>query len=684
MMKSFVVRIASLIALAGMASISAAGAPVTITIAAGEPPRDVLAKVGRARADDPSAEIEVVFAGRAYALPSPFYIDGLIQGKSAGKLTFKSAGPARTKLVGSIPVKGWKRVRGRMNGRQDIWETDVSSLNLKDQLDALFLDGKMMTLARYPNFNPRAPYAGGWAYVPGRWISMYEFPKVEPAGSRTEMKIGPKDWHNWSVPTEGRIVIFPRQRFGSSYVPIADLDREARMVKFAKRLCDVPRPGDTYILSGFREELDAPGEWCHDLANGKLYFLPPAGVDLGRALVTIPVATTIFELANAHNVTIENLELMAARHAVMTKGCSHVSVLGCSIHDISDLAVDLAWGHNNEVRDSDLFELGAGGVHITGGGPDQPNTVENCYFHHIAKITHCSNAIFMEGRGYKVRHNLMHDLPHWGIFHTGNHHEITDNRVHHYMLETEDGAAFYTCNENGGIGTVTARNWISDGIGFAKGAGFGPLAFYQNAHGLYFDAGPNSGFIYDNVIERASGMAIKVDGNHTQVFSNNVFYCTGRPELLHWSYAMNLSGNAHDNRFVHNIWYYPDCPRQLYVLIQGADITRNTFDFNILCLGRNSDEPRFSKGVDWKTWQRSFGADQHSKVVKTIFFKAPAKGDFTLKSKLAADLDIHPLVMSSCGLYVSPHRPALPKEAEGAAQHPEWFKNPADHINPPK
>mgnify|MGYP003336366672 CR=1 FL=1 len=65
-----------------------------------------------------------------------------------------------------------------------------------------------------------------------------------------------------------------------------------------------------------------------------------------------------------------------------------------------------------------------------------------------------------------------------------------------------------------GIETVTARNWISDGIGFAKCAGYGPLAFYNNSHGLYFDSGPNHGYIYDNVIERVSGMGIQM--NHTR------------------------------------------------------------------------------------------------------------------------------------------------------------------------
>ena len=673
-------------------------AAVLIQATNGVPFTAALDQVAAERARDQKADIVLEIGVKGFALLKPIYIDRELQPTGAGKLTVRGAKGMRPRIFGSVPVKNWKRVGKKMNGRSDVWVADVSALDPVDQLDALFLDGAMMTLARYPNFNPKMPYSGGWAYVPGRWVSMYHFPKPEPAGGRTEMRVGKKDWHNWAVPSEGRIVIFPRQRYGSSYIRIADIDRENRMLKFSGNLCDVPRPGDTYILSGFREELDDFGEWFHDLKEKKVYFIPPKGKDPNKCLVTVPSVNSIFCLENAHHVSIENLELCAGRKAVDTTQCSFISIRGCSIHDMCERAIEFSWGHDNELRDSDLFELGRGVIHITGGGVTQPNTVENCYIHHVGKLDHVSPAVFMEGYGYRIRHNLFHDLPGWAVFHTGNHHELTDNRVHHYMLESEDGGAFYTCNGNGGVETVTARNWISDGIGFAKCAGYGPLAFYNNSHGLYFDSGPNHGYVYDNVIERVSGMAFKIDGNNTQVVSNNVLYCIGRPELGPWSYAMNLSskksegpddfreGVAYSNRLVHNIWYYPNCPNQIYVLVQGADCTRSTFDYNWICPGRDAKYPRFRDGVDWKdTWRSKWGLDAHSVISEDIGFVAPAQGDFTPKNKVVMKkLGIHPLVMKGCGLYVNEFRTKIPKEAEGCASHPEWIKNPPDHINPPK
>lgn len=660
---------------------------------------EALERVAQLRGRDDKADIVLEFARKGLALAKPIMIDSVLQPRDAGRLIIRGANGRRVRLFGSRPVKKWVKVKNKSKSRVVVWEADVSGFKLADQLDALFMDGKMMTLARYPNINPKLPYSGGWAYVPGRWISMYHFPKEEPAGSRSEMLVGDKDWHNWAVPTEGRIVIFPRQRYGSSYVRIADLDRAGKRLKFAKNICDVPRPGDTYILSGFREELDDFGEWYHDLKGEKVYFIAPKGKDPNKSLVTIPTTGAIFKLDNAHNVSIENFELCAGRMAVDTKGCSFISIRGCSIHDFSaHRTIEFAWGHNNELRDSDIFNVAGSAVHITGGGITKPNLVENCYIHHVAMLDHSSSAIFMEGQGYKIKRNLFHDLPGWAVFHTGNHHELTDNRVHHYMLETEDGGAFYTCNSNGGIETVTAGNWISHGIGFAKAAGYGPLSFYNNSHGLYFDSGPNHGYIYDNVIERVSGMAFKVDGNNTQVVSNNVLYLTGRPELLRWSYAMNLSskksegvddfreGVAYSNRFVHNIWYYPHCPSQIYVLIQGADCTRNTFDWNWICIGNEAKHPEFRDGVSWEEhWRKKWNLDEHSLVVSSIGFVNPKEGDFTPKNKgIMKKLSIRPLVMKKCGLYVNEFRKTLPKEADGCANHPEWIRNPVDHINPPK
>ena len=673
-------------------------AAVVIQLTNGVSFAEALSSAASERARDAKQEIEIVVGIKGRALSQPIVIDSTLQPKGAGKLTIRGERGMRPRLFGSQPVKGWKRLGRKMNGRTDVWEADISGFELTDQLEALFLDGRMMTLARYPNFNPKMPYSGGWAYVPGNWRSMYTFIQGPDAPKRTEMPVEEKDWHDWKVPTEGRIVIFPRQRFGSSYVRIGDFDRTDRKLIFAGNLCDLPYPGDSYILSGFREELDDFGEWCHDLKGKKVYFIPPKGVDPEKHLVTIPTLGHIVEVRGASNVSFENLEFCAGLGGAIVQGGVSNVFRGCVFRDLARQALDLSWGREHLIGDCDFYDLGRGAVHITGNGSrEKPNgtTVDNCHIHHIGRLSHCDNAIFMEGCGFRVRHNLFHDLPHWAVFHTGNCHELTDNRVHHYMLETEDGAAFYTCNPNGNRHTVIARNWISDGIGFGKCAGFGPLAFYVNSHGLYFDAGPGEGKVYDNVIERVSCMALKMDSNDRQLVSNNVFHCIGRPELLHWSYMSNLSGAPSaekpccSNVLVRNIWTYPDCPNGTYVLVQGgADVSLQTIDYNWICTGKEGGDPRPRNGdlklIPWKEdWQRKRGADVHSVVSKSIAFVKPKAGDFTPKNRdIPKKLGIHPLNLKDAGLYVSEFRKTIGKEPDGCANHPEWLKRDPNHVNP--
>jgi len=675
-----------------------------------------LERVGELRAADAQAPVDIVVGAGRYAFRRPLFIDGVLAGAGHGALTIRAAEGTRPQLLGSVPVRDWKKAK-KMNGRNDVWEADVSELELTDQLDALFVDGKMMTLARYPNADPDAPYAGGWAYVPGKWVSMYA--KIE-GETRDAMPVAPADWHDWAVPSEGRIVIFPLQRYGSSSVRIADFDRAQKQVRFAKSLNCPARPGDTYILSGFREELDAPGEWCHDLKAQKVYLIPPKGVNLAKALVTVPVADTVFELKGAQKVTVAGLEIFAARKVAVVNGGRAFTLLGCDVHDIAARAIELNHGKDHQLRDCDFHELGQGVMHCTGGsGRHDPSgiVVDNCYVHHVGKTDHASAAFFLEAHAVTMTHNLMHDLPGWGVFHCGGWHTFADNRIHHYMLETEDGAAFYTCNYFGGIGTTFARNWVSDGIGFGKAAAVGPYTFYLNSHAFYFDAGPGGSLLYDNVVERTSGPALKFNGCRCMTVSNNVFSAIGRREMRHWSHAMLLnSGAAPDgldatqasmlardpklaglpvfalppskwpehvncwsNTFVRNIWTYPDAPAQLYVLVQGAKIPLQTFDWNWIALGKESDEPKLWDGWTFKeTWQRKFKADLHTRIANEIKFADPKKGDFTPKEKATAKkLGLRPLVMKDCGLYVTPYRPKIPREADGAAAHPKWLQLPA-------
>ena len=91
-----------------------------------------------------------------------------------------AAPDARPLLVGGAVVTGWKK--STFNGRADVFEADLKPLALTVPFRQVYLNGKRLTWARYPNEDPTHPYSGGWAYVDGVRPPMYQ----DIEGERTD------------------------------------------------------------------------------------------------------------------------------------------------------------------------------------------------------------------------------------------------------------------------------------------------------------------------------------------------------------------------------------------------------------------------------------------------------------------------------------------------------------------
>ena len=158
-------------------AVLALAAVQTVAVSPGHRFGAALSELDGIRATNAADAVEIVVADGTYFFSKPLEIDGARAGEGMGRLTIRAADGACPRIVGGVPVKGWTRCRGKVNGRTDVWEADVSSLGLAEQQTDLFLDGRALTLARYPNADPKSPLTGGWAYIPGGWVSMYK--KVE-------------------------------------------------------------------------------------------------------------------------------------------------------------------------------------------------------------------------------------------------------------------------------------------------------------------------------------------------------------------------------------------------------------------------------------------------------------------------------------------------------------------------
>ena len=700
-----------------------------LNVSNGEELAAAMKSVKSIRAANRDAPVEILLASGDYDVPGEICLRegrGFISSDTA-KVEIRAAPGARPRLCGGTVVTGWRRTS--FNGRDDVWVADVSALKLKSQLPLLFHDGASMTLCRYPNADPRRPYSGGWAYVPGKAVSMYK----EIEGERDdEVPVRPEDWRDRACPKEGRICIFPRYNWWNKVLPIAACDATNRVLRLAARIGKgfAPRANDRYCLMGYREDLDQPGEWYHDLADGKVYFITPDGSDPNaKRTAVLADGHPVFRLDNVTNVVVRGLEICEAAAAVAMNGADRCEVVACRIHDIgfaSGNAVTVN-GTRCAVRDCDVWNVGAYGIHVSGGhrrryAPDtrDGNVVENNYIHHTGLLNRHGFGVYVAGQGSRVSRNLMHDMPRGGIFYSGRFLTIDRNRIRHVNLEMEDTAAIYGGGYVNNTGTRIVDNWVSHSIGFSHDAK-GAYHFRRTcAWGIYLDDCSGGATVSGNLVDHCNGGAMHMHCARFNVVSNNVFVSNGGESSNPRQFSIrgwkaDFKGRLHDymctraqksyesllavspawtnfpalaygprepdapggfimqgNRIVNNIWYFPDQPESIVYGPGNYNVSNNVFDANVIWCGTNSVQFKYEgKSITLDDW-RARGQEVKSAFADPLF-KDPANGDWSFREGSPAPaLGIVPVRPQETGLYLNENRKAFPTEAEGAREHPEW------------
>ena len=205
-----------------------------------------------------------------------------------------------TAYPGTTPViSGGRRLRGLhwKPGANGIWSTPVPA---DLETEEIFINGERQHLARYPNFNPSAQYFDGFAADAistnrsARWLnpSGGYYHAMHPA------LWGDFTWRITGKDASGRVTLeggWQNNRGAAAH-------QEYRFVE------------------NLREELDAPGEWFLDRNAHVLYFVPPAGLDLRRAVVEATRLRNLVEFRGTADKPVRFLTLrgLTFRHAART------------------------------------------------------------------------------------------------------------------------------------------------------------------------------------------------------------------------------------------------------------------------------------------------------------------------------------------------------------------------------
>jgi hypothetical protein len=461
-----------------------AGLACTVLLAGNGPaaivrvfPRDDLHRVlDRVRAlhdHDPAQSITLEFAAGTYRLTAPLILTARDSGSEAAPVELRAAPGAKVIISGGRSLRGLNWIAWR-NG---IWRTRVDG----PPFDRLWLDGRLLIRARYPNYDPATIPFGGVA--------------ADATGAARV--------HGWSNPKGGVIHALSTDRWGSIHIPIEG-KRPDDSLRFGiatgiNRVV-IPSEGDRFV-DNILEELDAADEWYLDRKSRWLYFKPAQGVSPARARFVGGRLENLIEFrgsrsAPVHDVMVSGLDFRETATtflkttepllrsdwkfyrggAILSENAQRIVISNNRFEELGGNAIVVS-GHNGNIaiRGNEIHDIGASGISFVG----RPEAVRSALFEYresqptagidraqgprsdaypadsIAEdnLIYAIGAIEKQSAGIEismaaritVRHNSIYHVPRAGINigdGTWGGHLIADNDVFDTVLETGDHGSF--------------------------------------------------------------------------------------------------------------------------------------------------------------------------------------------------------------------------------------------------
>jgi len=656
----------------------------------------------------PEGGVSIFVRGGVYELAETFHLAADDSGTRAAPVVYRAHPGERPVLTGA------RRIFGFVPHQGGILKADLAAQGFKGHcFRQLFFNGKRQVLARYPNFDPANPYAGGYAYVDGPRPKPGAMYREESNETDLLFHYRASDARTWAHPELGEVNIFPRYNWMNNIVPIASVDREARTIQLTRGAgYKAIRPYDRYYVRNLLEELDSPGEWFLDKQTWTLYFWPDGPVQQGS--VRAPMTENLVEIGpNAAWITLRGFILEGCDGAAVSVACSEgCLVAGNTIHNtgghLGPAAVSIQGGRRCGAAGNDIFDVCNTGISLRGGDMNTltpgEHYAENNYIHHVGVLNGHGLGISLSGVGLRASHNLIHDITRCGIFGGGPDCVVEYNHIRHVNLETEDTGGYY----NGGLwhirGQIVRYNFVHDTLGYGRHGDRWVSPHYS--WGIYLDDDQSYTHVYGNIVARTTAGGCHIHAGRNNVVENNIFVESTGPQVQYSGHdpksalvvgrlkefekirenpaytakypdiaATNLDTVWHmaDNKIHRNIIYYRNPKSNLYGFhhVQGDPLRQNKIDFNLIWhVGLPLSVSGNGKSMQWPQWQKE-GFDTHS-VVADPRFVDPDKDDYRLKPESPAlKMGFKPIPVEKIGPYGDELRASWPiVEAEGVREHP--------------
>ena len=398
----------------------------------------------------------------------------------------------------------------------------------------LFIDGEPLKLSRWPNDSMALI---GKVLVAGNKEDKAagRFPVFHYSGSRPD---------KWTAARNLWIGGYFGWGYADDLIPVKALDVANKTIQPATYSAYEFMTGTDFrrwYAVNLVEEIDRPGEYAIDAEEGKIYFYPPVGSfsEVRLSILTQP----LFSVLGCANVTLKNLVIENARGiGVYMERTENAVVDSCTLRNIGNVAVCIGRGvdsvpglvgdfanrlyedvtiyrhagKNNGVKNSYIYNTGAGGVSLGGGNrltlEPANNFVENCIIRRYNRIEKSYRpAVWMDGVGCRITRCDISDAPSMAVLFHGNNHIIEYCRITNVCSEVDDQGAIYYGRDPSEQGHIIRYNYFKD------------LSPRHRVTATYHDDGACGSEVYGNIYFRAGSLPVLIGGGSDHHYFNNVF-----------------------------------------------------------------------------------------------------------------------------------------------------------------
>ena len=429
--------------------------------------------------DSGTDEYPVIY--RAYENEKPVFTGGsYIKGSDFKKVTDESV---LSRFVSEDAKKNVLCYDLKANGITDYgiipdsWGTQKNGLHnqfgMKMPAMGVYVDDEAFRMARYPNLNDDCDK--GWLFVSS---VINSGPAWEWYTGRTpEFTYTDTELEKWSSYDDIHLAGILNWQYFYDDVKVREIDKKLKKITLNDSTYSGAAKNGKYYLYNILDELDDPGEYYIDRTNGILYLYPTENFNNAEIGLATYAEQLMVECKDLSYCIFEGLifELTRGSVARVVGGDSvrfsrdtfrNIGIRAIWLGDnhVADGAVDrapdlegelakcydnAANGVNHSVTSCKMYNLGYGGIKMTGGDiyhiQSANFSVENCEIHDFGQYQWgYDQGINYYGRGFRIRNNKLYNAPMGGMQGQAMDVLIEYNELYNVARYTTDAGAIYT------------------------------------------------------------------------------------------------------------------------------------------------------------------------------------------------------------------------------------------------